>query len=55
MDYEELLETLKNPEKETIECKQSFADMDDIGRTMAAFPTKRGMQNLHRRQFEPLK
>ncbi len=42
MDYQSLLNEIKNPEKETVELKQSFNDMEAIARTIAAFSTKRG-------------
>jgi ATP-dependent DNA helicase RecG len=42
MDFNDLLDSLKNPEHERVELKQSFADMDDIGRTIAAFATGQG-------------
>ncbi len=37
-----MLQDLKEMEKETIELKSSFSDMDGIGRTMAGFSTKSG-------------
>jgi len=37
-----MLQDLKEMEKDTIELKSSFSDMDGIGRTMAGFSTKKG-------------
>ena len=34
MDYPQMLQDLKDVEKETIELKSSFSDMDSMGRTM---------------------
>lgn len=42
MDYKELLEEIKNPEKETAEFKSSFNEWNEIAKTIAAFSTKRG-------------
>ncbi len=42
MNYQELLNEIKNPEKEVIELKNSFSQLEDIGRTIAAFSTKKG-------------
>jgi len=41
MEYNQLLEELKNFESEVVECKESFRE-DDFGKTMAAFSTKKG-------------
>ena len=42
MDYKELLEEVKNPEKEVCELKTSFNEWEAIAKTIAAFSTKRG-------------
>lgn len=42
MEYQDILQDLKDIEKETIELKSSFSDWDAIGRTIAAFSTKKG-------------
>jgi len=42
MQWSDVLSDTKNPEKETIELKQSFSDMGAIGRTIAGFATKKG-------------
>ena len=42
MNWNEILNEIKNPEKEILELKSSFKDIDAIGRTMAAFSTNRG-------------
>jgi ATP-dependent DNA helicase RecG len=42
MEYKELLNEIKNPEKEICECKTSFSEWEDIAKTIAAFSTKRG-------------
>lgn len=42
MDYHQLLEDIKNREKDTTEFKKSFSDMDSIGRSIAGFSTEKG-------------
>lgn len=42
MDWDEILSDTKNPEKELVELKQSFNDLEAIGKTIAAFSTKKG-------------
>lgn len=42
MDIQEILATIKNPEKETIELKNSFSEWEEICKTIAAFSTRKG-------------
>jgi len=42
MQYKELLEEIKNPEREVCELKSSFSEWEDIAKTIASFSTKRG-------------
>jgi ATP-dependent DNA helicase RecG len=42
MDYHQLLEDIKNREKDTAEFKKSFGDINSIGRSIAGFSTEKG-------------